>query len=93
MLENEHKMNKNIDQLSIPPAVLALADVTASERMLLALYAAAPDAKNCRALRVLGVGLAGSKRHRILINLPFKTYTMQSSVPSLPQRGCVLKIK
>jgi len=51
-----------IAPLNIPPAILAINDVTASEKMLLALYAAEPDAKNFRAMRVVGVGLAGLKK-------------------------------
>jgi len=41
--------------LTVPPAILGLADVTASEKLLLALYAAEPDARNYRALKVLGM--------------------------------------
>jgi len=53
---------KTYEPLNIPPAILGLADVTASEKMLLALYAAEPETKNFRALQVLGVGLSGLKK-------------------------------
>ncbi len=53
---------KTNEPLNIPPAILALNDVTASEKLLLALYAAEPDAKNFMAMQVLGVGLAGLKK-------------------------------
>jgi len=61
-------MNTNDNPLNIPPAILALADVTASEKLLLSLYAAEPDARNYRALEVLGVGLSGLKKikHRLI---------------------------
>lgn len=55
-------MKTNENPLTIPPAILGLTDVTASEKMLLALYAASPDATNYRALKVLGVGLSGLKK-------------------------------
>ena len=60
-------INRN-EPLSIPPAILALNDVTASEKMLLALYVAEPRAINFRALQVLGVGSSGLKKikHRLL---------------------------
>jgi len=48
--------------LTVPPAILGLADVTASEKLLLALYAAEPDARNYRALKVLGMGESGLKK-------------------------------
>jgi hypothetical protein len=59
---NTKQMNSNNDTLSVPPAVLALVDVTASEKLLLALYAAEPQARNYRALKVLGVGPSGLKK-------------------------------
>jgi hypothetical protein len=55
-------MKENENQLTIPPAILALKDVTASEKMLLALYVCEPRATNFRALQVLGVGLSGLKK-------------------------------
>ncbi|HEY3855689.1 MAG TPA: hypothetical protein VGO67_14970 [Verrucomicrobiae bacterium] len=48
--------------LNVPTGILALTDVTASEKLLLALYAAEPNAKNFRAMQTLGVGLAGLKK-------------------------------
>jgi hypothetical protein len=48
--------------LSIPPAILALNDVTTSSKMLLALYVADASTKNYRALRVLGVSPSGLKK-------------------------------
>jgi hypothetical protein len=53
------------ESLIIPPALLALAGVTASEKLLLALYAAEPKAKNRRALHVLGVGASGLKKIKL----------------------------
>src|SRR5882672_10850716 len=55
------KMNTN-NSLNIPTVVLALTNVTASEKMLLALYVAESDAKNYRVFRVVGVSLAGLKK-------------------------------
>jgi hypothetical protein len=55
-------MNIIENPLAVPPAILALNDVTASEKMLLAVYVADRDAKNFRALHIVGVGLSGLKK-------------------------------
>src|SRR3974377_379583 len=55
-------MNPIENQLTIPPAILALKDGTASEKMLLALYTIQSRAINFVAMRTLGVGLSGLKK-------------------------------
>jgi hypothetical protein len=55
-------MKVNKTPLTISPAILALNDATSSEKLLLALYAVEPLAKNYRALHVLGVGSSGLKK-------------------------------
>jgi hypothetical protein len=55
-------MKVNKTPLTIPPAILALNDATSSEKLLMALYAVEPLAKNYRALRVLSVGSSGLKK-------------------------------
>jgi hypothetical protein len=53
--------NTNVP-LNIPPAILSLTDVTASEKLLLALYLMEPKTRNSRALKVLNVGESGLKK-------------------------------
>lgn len=55
-------MNTKDTALNIAPAILSLTDVTASEKLLLALYVLEPKARNSRALKVLSVGESGLKK-------------------------------
>jgi hypothetical protein len=55
-------MKTNDTALNIPPAILSLTDVTASEKLLLALYVLEPKTRNSRALKILSVGESGLKK-------------------------------
>lgn len=55
-------MKTNDTVLNIPPAILAMEDVTASEKLLLALYLMEPKTRNSRALKILSVGESGLKK-------------------------------
>jgi hypothetical protein len=61
----QKQMNTNNNPLIIPPAVTALSDATASEKLLLSLYFTVPKALNHQALKVLGVGPSGLKKIKI----------------------------
>ncbi len=50
------------EAITIPVSIMALVDATSSEKMLLALYARDPHARNHQALKVLGVSLSGLKK-------------------------------
>lgn len=51
-----------MNALTIDPEILALNDVSSSEKLLLAVYHKNPGAKSSECLRVLGVGLSGLKK-------------------------------
>lgn len=55
-------MNKKNNYLCIPPAVVALTIITATEKLLFALYPAEPAVKNHRPIEALGIALSGWKK-------------------------------